>query len=47
MLSAVETERIRAALTTFERARENCKDSHVLKVLKAWIDEAKKKLVED
>jgi hypothetical protein len=47
MLSAEEVARIQRTLNMLENARSNCADSGILKVIEAWIEEAKQALTED
>lgn len=45
MLSPEDIARIKAGLVTLEKARDNCADSGVRKVIDAWIEAAKRPLV--
>ncbi|MGA2695589.1 MAG: hypothetical protein ABSE92_05985 [Terriglobales bacterium] len=47
MLSAEEVARIQRTLNMPENARCNCADSGILKVIEAWIEEAKQALTEE
>jgi hypothetical protein len=46
MLSAEERARTQRTLNMLENARNNCADSGILRVVEAWIEEAKKALAE-
>jgi hypothetical protein len=45
MLSSEDIARIKAGLMTLEKARDNCADSGVRKVIDAWIEAAKRPLI--
>ena len=44
MLSPGETEKIRADIERLERARDECVDNGIRKLIEAWIEEQKQKL---
>jgi hypothetical protein len=44
MLSRAEIAKIKAEIEALEKARENCTDSGIRKLIDAWIEEQKKKL---
>ncbi len=44
MLSRAEMAKIRAEIEALEKARENCTDSGIRKLIEGWIEEQKKKL---
>jgi hypothetical protein len=46
MLSPADKDRIEFDLTKLEKARDDCRDSGLRKVIETWIEEAKKSLAE-
>jgi hypothetical protein len=47
MLSRAEIAKIRAAIEELEKARDNCNDSGIRKLIEAWIEEQKKRLASE
>jgi hypothetical protein len=47
MLSRADTAKIRAELVELQKARDDCTDSGIRKLIEAWIHAQKKKLVSE
>ena len=44
MFSRAEIAKIKAVIEELEKARDNCNDSGIRKLIEAWIEEQKKRL---